>query len=86
MSDVAVVLGARNLGGAILELLVAEGWSGAAVARSEETVAAVRERGSLGLAADASDLDELAAALERVRGEIGPPRLIVNAVSASRPP
>ena len=86
MSNVAVVLGARNLGGAILEHLVAEGWSGAAVARSEETVAAVRERGSLGLAADASDLEELAAAIEQVRGELGPPSLIVNAVAASRPP
>jgi 3-oxoacyl-[acyl-carrier protein] reductase len=86
MSDVAVILGARNLGGAILDHLVTEGWSTAAVARSEETVAAVRERGSLALAADASDLDELAGALERVRGELGPPRLIVNAVSASRPP
>jgi NAD(P)-dependent dehydrogenase (short-subunit alcohol dehydrogenase family) len=83
---VAVVLGARNLGGAILDHLVAEGWRAAAVARSEETVAAVRERGSLGIAADASDLDELGGALAQVRGELGPPSLIVNAVSASRPP
>jgi 3-oxoacyl-[acyl-carrier protein] reductase len=86
MSDVAVILGARNLGGAMLDHLVAEGWSAAAVAQTEETVAAVRERGSLALAADASDPDELAAAIERVRGELGPPRLIVNAVAASRPP
>jgi NADP-dependent 3-hydroxy acid dehydrogenase YdfG len=86
MSDVAVILGARNLGGAMLDHLVAEGWSAAAVAQTEETVAAVRERGSLALAADASDLDELGAAIERVRGELGPPRLIVNAVAASRPP
>jgi NAD(P)-dependent dehydrogenase (short-subunit alcohol dehydrogenase family) len=83
---VAVVLGARNLGGAILDHLVAEGWRGAAVARSEETAAAVRERGPLGIAADASDLDALGAALDRVRAELGPPGLIVNAVSASRPP
>jgi NAD(P)-dependent dehydrogenase (short-subunit alcohol dehydrogenase family) len=86
MNSVAVVLGARNLGGAILDHLVSEGWQGAAVARSEETVAAVRERGSLGIAADAGDRDELDAALERVRAELGPPRLLVNAVSASRPP
>jgi 3-oxoacyl-[acyl-carrier protein] reductase len=86
MTEVAVILGARNLGGAILDHLVTEGWSAAAVAQSEESVTAVRERGSLALAADASDLDELAGALERVRGELGPPRLIVNAVSASRPP
>jgi NAD(P)-dependent dehydrogenase (short-subunit alcohol dehydrogenase family) len=83
---VALVLGARNLGGAILDHLVADGWRAAAVARSEETVAAVRERGSLGIAADASDPDELAGVLARVRAELGPPGLIVNAVSASRPP
>jgi NAD(P)-dependent dehydrogenase (short-subunit alcohol dehydrogenase family) len=83
---VAVVLGARNLGGAILDHLVAEGWRGAAIARSEETAEAVHERGSLGIAADASDLDSLEAELGRVRDELGPPALIVNAVSASRPP
>jgi NAD(P)-dependent dehydrogenase (short-subunit alcohol dehydrogenase family) len=83
---VAVVLGARNLGGAVLDHLVSVGWRGAAVARSEETVRAVRDRGALGLAADASDPAQLDAALRRVRDELGPPRLVVNAVSAARPP
>jgi NAD(P)-dependent dehydrogenase (short-subunit alcohol dehydrogenase family) len=83
---VAVALGARNLGGAIVDHLAANGWRTAAVARSEETAAAVRERGALGISADASDPDSLAAALARVRDELGPPSLIVNAVSASRPP
>ena len=83
---VAVVLGARNLGGAIIDHLQRNGWRGAAVAQSEETVAAVSERGALGIAADASDADALSAALARVRDELGPPSLIVNAVSASRPP
>jgi NAD(P)-dependent dehydrogenase (short-subunit alcohol dehydrogenase family) len=86
MNRVAVVLGARNLGGAILDHLVSEGWRAAAVAQSDETLAAVRARGSLALAADASDLDQLGAALEQVRAELGAPGLIVNAVSASRPP
>jgi 3-oxoacyl-[acyl-carrier protein] reductase len=86
VNRVAVVLGARNLGGAILDHLVSEGWRAAAVAQSEETLAAVRDRGSLALAADASDLDQLGAAIEQVRAELGPPGLIVNAVSASRPP
>jgi NAD(P)-dependent dehydrogenase (short-subunit alcohol dehydrogenase family) len=85
-SRVAVVLGARNLGGAIAEHLLAAGWTAAAVARSEETAVAARERGALGIAADASDPDSLAGALARVREEAGPPRLVVNAVSASRPP
>jgi len=83
---VAVLLGARNLGGAILDHLTERGWRGAAVARSDETAAVVRERGALGMAADASNPDSLAGALEKVRAELGPPSLIVNAVSASRPP
>jgi NAD(P)-dependent dehydrogenase (short-subunit alcohol dehydrogenase family) len=83
---VAVVLGARNLGGAIVDHLKEGGWRGAAIAQSEETVAAVGERGVLGIAADASDPDALGSALARVRDELGPPSLIVNAVSASRPP
>ena len=82
----AVALGARNLGGAIVDHLQANGWRCAAVAQTEETVAAIRERGALGIAADASDLDALGAALAQVRDELGPPRLIVNAVSAARPP
>jgi NAD(P)-dependent dehydrogenase (short-subunit alcohol dehydrogenase family) len=83
---VAVILGGRNLGGAIVDHLQANGWSCAAVAFSDETAASVRERGALGIAADASDLEALAGALAQVHQELGPPALIVNAVSASRPP
>jgi NADP-dependent 3-hydroxy acid dehydrogenase YdfG len=83
---VAAILGARNLGGAILDHLQGNGWSCAAVARSDETVASIQERGGLGIAADASDTEALAGALAQVRQELGPPALIVNAVSASRPP
>jgi NAD(P)-dependent dehydrogenase (short-subunit alcohol dehydrogenase family) len=82
---VAVLLGARNLGGAILDHLQASGWSCAAIALSEETASSVRERGALGIAADASDPDSLSHALGQVRDELGTPSLIVNAVSASRP-
>ena len=59
----AVVLGARNLGGALLDQLLGSGWSAAAVARSEDTLAAVRERGALAIEADAADPASLAAAL-----------------------
>jgi NAD(P)-dependent dehydrogenase (short-subunit alcohol dehydrogenase family) len=83
---VAVVLGARNLGGALVDHLQAAGWSCAAIAQSDETAAAVQERGALGIAADASRLDSLGDAIEQVRTELGPPTLIVNAVAASRPP
>jgi NAD(P)-dependent dehydrogenase (short-subunit alcohol dehydrogenase family) len=80
-----VVLGARNLGGAILDHFLAAGWSGAAVAQSEETLAAVRERGALALGADAADPDSLRGALEQARDQHGSVDLIVNAVSAARP-
>jgi 3-oxoacyl-[acyl-carrier protein] reductase len=83
---VAVMLGARNLGGAIVDHLQAKGWSCAAVALTDETVASARERGALGIAANASDPEALAGALGQVREELGPPALIVNAVSAARPP
>jgi 3-oxoacyl-[acyl-carrier protein] reductase len=83
---VAVVLGARNLGGAIVDHLQANGWRCAGVMLTEDTAAAVRERGALAITADASDLDALGDALAQVRAELGPPTLIVNAVSASRPP
>jgi NAD(P)-dependent dehydrogenase (short-subunit alcohol dehydrogenase family) len=86
MSQSIVVLGARNLGGAIVDHFLALGWNVAAVARSHETLDAVRGRGALGLAADASDPDELTGALERARQELGSLDAIVNAVSAARPP
>jgi NAD(P)-dependent dehydrogenase (short-subunit alcohol dehydrogenase family) len=78
-----VVLGARNLGGAILDHFRERGWAGAAVARSEDTLAAVRERGALALGADASDPAELADALARARDELDGLDLVVNAVSAA---
>src|SRR5256885_2125381 len=42
----ATVLGARNLGGAIVDHLLAEGWAAAAVAQSEDTLERVREAGA----------------------------------------
>jgi NADP-dependent 3-hydroxy acid dehydrogenase YdfG len=83
---VAVALGARNLGGAIVDHLQASGWSCATVTAGEETAASMRQRGAFGMVADASDPDALAGALAQVRDELGAPSLIVNAVSASRPP
>ena len=82
----AVALGARNLGGAIVDHLQASGWSCATVTAGEETAASMRQRGAFGMVADASDPDALAGALAQVRDQLGAPSLIVNAVSASRPP
>src|SRR3954468_7882138 len=81
-----LVLGARNLGGAILDHFLAQGWSGAAVARSEDTLARVRERGALAIQADASDPAELERAMAQTRAQHGSLDLVVNAVSAARPP
>ena len=86
MAKTIVVLGARNLGGAIAQHFVDLGWNAAGVARSDESLASVRERGALAVAADAADLDALSGALEQVRGEYGSVDAIVNAVSAARPP
>src|ERR687884_110281 len=81
-----LTLGARNLGGAILDHFMALGWNGAAVARSDDTLARVRDRGALAIQADASDPAELERAMAQTRAEHGSVDLVVNAVSAARPP
>jgi NAD(P)-dependent dehydrogenase (short-subunit alcohol dehydrogenase family) len=85
MAKTVVVLGARNLGGAIIDHFLAHGWNAAGVARSDDTLAKVRERGGLAVAADASDQESLGAALATVREEYGSIDAIVNAVTAARP-
>ncbi len=86
MAKTVLVLGARNLGGAIIDYFLRSGWNAAAVARSEETLERVRSRGALALAADASEPGMLADALATTRREIGSLDAVVNAVTASRPP
>jgi NAD(P)-dependent dehydrogenase (short-subunit alcohol dehydrogenase family) len=78
-----LTLGARNLGGAIAGHFAAQGWSVAAVARSQETVDQLTERipAALGLTADATDPDQVADATAQARTEFGALDLIVNAVS-----
>src|SRR3954462_734071 len=80
-----LTLGARNLGGAILDHFIALGWNGAAVARSDDTLARVRERGALAIEADAADPAALERAMATTREEHGSLDLIVNALTASRP-
>jgi len=84
VSKTVVVLGARNLGGAIIDHFLELGWSAAGVARSEDTLAQVAERGALAIAADASDPDSLRNALGEARAEYGSLDAVVNAVSAFR--
>jgi NADP-dependent 3-hydroxy acid dehydrogenase YdfG len=85
MAKTVVVLGARNLGGAIIDHFLELGWNAAGVARSDDTLARVRERGALALAADASDPRSLAGALAAAREQSGSLDAVVNAVTASRP-
>jgi NAD(P)-dependent dehydrogenase (short-subunit alcohol dehydrogenase family) len=86
VSKTVVVLGARNLGGAIIEHFLALGWNAAGVARSSETLHRVRSRGALALEADAADPDSLSAALGTAREQYGSLDAVVNAVSAYRAP
>lgn len=81
-----LTLGARNLGGAVLDHFAALGWNTAAVARSDDTLRAVRARGGLAVRADAADPDQLESAMSDVRAQLGSLDAVVNAVSASRPP
>ncbi len=86
MAKAVAVLGARNLGGAIIDCFLERGWRAAGVARSEETLARVRDRGALALSADASDRQSLQGALAAAREELGSLDAVVNAVTAARPP
>lgn len=85
MAKTVVVLGARNLGGAVIDEFLKLGWNAAGVARSEETLERVRQRGALALGADAADASALDAALRTAREEFGSLDAVVNAVTASRP-
>jgi NADP-dependent 3-hydroxy acid dehydrogenase YdfG len=51
----ALIFGARNLGKAVIELLVDRGWSVAGVARSQETLQGVSAAGALALTADVTE-------------------------------
>jgi NAD(P)-dependent dehydrogenase (short-subunit alcohol dehydrogenase family) len=85
MGKAVVVLGARNLGGAIIDRFLEQGWSAAGVARSDDTLEQVRQRGALAVGADAADTNSLSDALRTVRAELGSIDAVVNAVSAARP-
>jgi NAD(P)-dependent dehydrogenase (short-subunit alcohol dehydrogenase family) len=85
MAKTVVVLGARNLGGAIIDRFVEIGWNAAGVARSDETLEQVRARGAMAIAADAADASSLRSALARAREEFGSLDAVVNAVTAARP-
>jgi 3-oxoacyl-[acyl-carrier protein] reductase len=86
MAKTVVILGARNLGGAIIDHFLELGWNAAGVARSEETLDRVRRKGALAIDANAAEEASLGDALGRARAEFGSLDAVVNAVSAARPP
>lgn len=77
----ALVIGARNLGFAIVERLLADGWAVAAGARSEETLDRVRAAGADALRVDVTDQASVGGALREVAGRHGRVDLAVNAAS-----
>jgi NAD(P)-dependent dehydrogenase (short-subunit alcohol dehydrogenase family) len=79
-----VTLGARNLGGTILDRALAEGWSCAAIAQSDDTLEAVRERGAHPIRADVLQPDQLERALAAAADTLGALDAIVDAVSIAR--
>jgi NAD(P)-dependent dehydrogenase (short-subunit alcohol dehydrogenase family) len=79
-----LVFGARHLGRTIARGLSAEGWSAAAVARTEDTIASLRADlpDALGLVADATVADDVERAFAETRERFGGIDLVVNAVTA----
>lgn len=78
-----LVIGARNLGGALAERFAERGWDVATVSLSEGTAAAVRQRlpSALALTADAGDPVALERVVGRVRARFGGLHAAVNAAS-----
>ena len=78
----ALVFGARNLGGAIIETLIEEDWAVAGVARSDTTLEKIASAGALALRADITDQASVRETLARVASDHGHVDLVVNAASA----
>jgi NAD(P)-dependent dehydrogenase (short-subunit alcohol dehydrogenase family) len=81
-TQAALVFGARNLGRAVVEGLLAAGWGVAAAARSDATLDGVRDLGALAIRADVTDPASVGAALAETARAYGPVSLVVNAAAA----
>jgi len=77
----AIIFGARNLGRAMIEALLADGWAVAGVAQSQATLDGVREEGAIAIKADVTDPASVLAALEEAASAHGGIDLAVNAAS-----
>ena len=77
----ALVIGARNLGFAIIERLLADGWDVAGGAVSAETLDRIRGAGAHPVEMDVTDQASVLAALVEVGARFGRVDLVVNAAS-----
>jgi 3-oxoacyl-[acyl-carrier protein] reductase len=77
----ALIIGARNLGFAIIQRLLADGWSVAGGARSADTLEKVRQAGAAALEVDVTDQASVLDALRAVAERQGRVELVVNAAS-----
>ena len=77
----ALVIGARNLGYAVIQRLLADGWDVAGGARSPDTLEKVRAAGADALEVDVTDQASVLAALESTAQRHGRIDLVVNAAS-----
>jgi 3-oxoacyl-[acyl-carrier protein] reductase len=78
----AVVFGARNLGRAVIDTLVSDGWAVAGVARSQSTLDGISAAGALAVKADVTDPTSVYAVLEQAAAVHGAVQLMLNAASA----
>ena len=79
--ETLLVFGARNLGRVLARDLSAGGWRVAAVARSESTIAQLKDEvpQAIGLIGDASNPDDV----ERIFEDVGDVDLVVNAITTT---
>jgi short chain dehydrogenase len=78
----AVVFGARNLGRAVIEMLVSDGWAVTGVARSQSTLEGVSASGALALNADVTNPASVYGVLEQAAAAHGGVELVLNAAAA----
>lgn len=78
----AVVFGARSLGRAVIDRLVAERWAVAGAARSNASLEGVEAASALALRADVTDQASVTHVLEQAAAAHGGVDLVVNAAAA----
>src|SRR5829696_8045572 len=77
----ALVIGARNLGYAVIQRLLDDGWTVAGAARSSGTLEKVRAGGADAMEVDVTDQASVLGALRDVADRHGRVDLVVNAAS-----